>query len=55
MQNLRSVLEENGYPANLVNHQKVKSRSAEEENKEEQTPLATAIILYTQDLSEQIR
>ena len=55
IQHLRSVLEENGYPTNMVNHQKVKSRRAEEENKEGQTPLAMAIILYTQGLSEQIR
>ena len=51
MKHLRTVLTENGYPSGLVKPTHKKSTQEEEEKQ----PLTTAVIPYSQGLSEQIR
>ena len=51
MKHLRTVLTENGYPSGLVKPTHKKSTQQEEEKQ----PLTTAVIPYSQGLSEQIR
>ena len=58
MRHLRTVLAENGYPSNLVgpSYSKCNQKASQvDDDDEEEKPVATAIIPYTQGLSEQIR
>ena len=52
MKHLRTVLSENGYPTGLVKPTQKKNKDPEED---EEKPLTTAVIPYSQGLSEQIR
>ena len=57
MRHLRTVLTANGYPSNLVRTKPPKSRKEDDKNDddEEDKPVATATILYSKGLSEEIR
>ena len=54
MKHLRTVLSENGYPTGLVKPTHTKDKNQDQEEEEEK-PLTTAVIPYSQGLSEQIR
>ena len=54
MKHLRTVLSENGYPTGLVKPTHTKDKNQDQEEEEEK-PLTTAVIPYSQGLSQQIR
>ena len=58
MRHLKTVLPVNGYPSNLVRatqEKKTRDTTVEEEEEEKKKPAVTAVIPYSQGLSEQIR
>ena len=58
MRHLKTVLPVNGYPSNLVRatqERKTRDTTVEEEEEEKKKPAVTAVIPYSQGLSEQIR
>ena len=58
MRHLKTVLLVNGYPSNVVRdtqERKTRDTTVEEEEEEKKKPVATAVIPYSHELSEQIR